>query len=114
MPAPPRPEDGVVTQFHKSGKHCVEFHLVHQKRWLFMLKTAFYIVERPQSSTSAESKEVASPPFLIKLGVSWLCLQCTNAGSFEASKGATAGTPPCARWVGFLSVLSLNFMPLHP
>jgi len=50
-------QDGVVTQYHKSGKHCVEFHVVHQKRWLPMLKTAFYIVERPKQAHNSESKE---------------------------------------------------------
>eukprot|EP01035_Chromulina_nebulosa_P017950 gene17950-23577_t len=40
--------EGFVTQFHKSGKHFVEFRLVGEKRWLNMKKVAFYIVERPQ------------------------------------------------------------------
>ncbi len=39
--------EGVVTQFHKSGKHFVEFRLVNEKRWLLMRKIAFYIVQRP-------------------------------------------------------------------
>lgn len=39
--------EGYVTQFHKSGKHLVEFKLVDEKRWLTMKKVAFYIVERP-------------------------------------------------------------------
>lgn len=38
--------EGFVTQFHKSGKHLVEFRMVNEKRWLQMKKIAFYIVER--------------------------------------------------------------------
>ena len=49
-------QDGFVTQYHKSGKHCVEFKPTQQKRWLNMLKTAFYIVERP-TSQQGESKD---------------------------------------------------------
>lgn len=44
--------EGYVTQFHKSGKHFVEFRLVNEKRWLFMKKIAFYIVERPPQATT--------------------------------------------------------------
>lgn len=42
--------EGVVTQFHKSGKHFVEFRAVNEKRWLTMKKIAFYIVERPPAN----------------------------------------------------------------
>jgi hypothetical protein len=52
--------EGYVTQFHKSGKHFVEFRQIGEKRWLNMKKLAFYIVERPpysQNSASAEFKE---------------------------------------------------------
>ena len=41
--------EGYVTQYHKSGKHLVEFRMVNEKRWLLMKKVAFYIVERPNS-----------------------------------------------------------------
>ena len=41
--------EAVVTQFHKSGKHFVEFRLIGERRWLTMRKIAFYIVERPPS-----------------------------------------------------------------
>lgn len=39
--------EGSVTQFHKSGKHFVEFRHIGEKRWLNMKKLSFYIVERP-------------------------------------------------------------------
>ena len=39
--------EGYVTQFHKSGKHFVEFRMVNEKRWLLMKKITFYIVQRP-------------------------------------------------------------------
>lgn len=39
--------EGYVTQYHKSGKHLVEFRAINEKRWLIMKKMAFYIVERP-------------------------------------------------------------------
>ncbi len=42
--------EGLVTDFHKSGKHFVEFRVVNEKRWLLMKKIAFYIVERPALS----------------------------------------------------------------
>ena len=71
--------DGIVTQYHKSGKHCVEFHLLHQKRWLSMLKAAFYIVERPVppgkeggellSSESKEADGLGGGVELLGLGV---------------------------------------------
>jgi hypothetical protein len=48
--------EGFVTQFHKSGKHFVEFKLVNERRWLNMKKVAFYIVERPALSNSSEFK----------------------------------------------------------
>ena len=44
--------EGIVTQFHKSGKHFVEFRGVGEKRWLTMKKIAFYIVERPSANTT--------------------------------------------------------------
>ena len=34
----------------KQGKHCVEFHLNYEKRWLNMKKIAFFIAERPPPS----------------------------------------------------------------
>eukprot|EP00981_Chlorochromonas_danica_P002840 scaffold549_cov174-Ochromonas_danica.AAC.24 len=39
--------EGYVVQFHKSGKHLVEFRAANEKRWLMMKKIAFYIIERP-------------------------------------------------------------------
>jgi len=38
--------EGEVTQYHKSGKHSVEFRTIGEKRWLLMSKMAFYIIER--------------------------------------------------------------------
>ena len=50
--------EGYVTTFHKSGKHCVEFRAICEKRWLNMRKMAFYIVERPAYASSfAEYKD---------------------------------------------------------
>jgi hypothetical protein len=39
--------EGHVVDFHKTGKHFVEFRLVNEKRWLSMKRIAFYIIERP-------------------------------------------------------------------
>lgn len=53
--------EGVVKQFHTSGKHYVEFKLVGEKRWLNMRKVIFYIVERPSYvKESAEFKDIDS------------------------------------------------------
>ena len=39
--------EGLVAQYHRSsGKHCVEFRHSGARRWLLMLRTAFYIVDR--------------------------------------------------------------------
>ncbi len=48
--------EGFVLQFHKSGKHYVEFRQVNEKRWLIMKKIAFYILERPVSEGKEESE----------------------------------------------------------
>lgn len=48
--------EGFVLQFHKSGKHYVEFRQVNEKRWLIMKKIAFYILERPTSEGKEESE----------------------------------------------------------
>lgn len=60
--------EGYVTQLHKSGKHYVEFRMVNEKRWLYMKKISFYIVERPphkqslaSPTDSSEFKETNSP-----------------------------------------------------
>lgn len=50
-----------VWQYHKSGKHCVEYRRSGEKRWVNMLKTAFYIVERAQPS-GGEVKEMEPDP----------------------------------------------------
>eukprot|EP00596_Hydrurales_sp_CCMP1899_P000367 CAMPEP_0119046274 /NCGR_PEP_ID=MMETSP1177-20130426/45527_1 /TAXON_ID=2985 /ORGANISM="Ochromonas sp, Strain CCMP1899" /LENGTH=938 /DNA_ID=CAMNT_0007019197 /DNA_START=345 /DNA_END=3160 /DNA_ORIENTATION=+ len=51
--------EGHVTQYHRSGKHYVEFRAISERRWLNMKKIAFYIVERPiySSNTFGEYKE---------------------------------------------------------
>jgi hypothetical protein len=51
--------EGYVTQYHKSGKHYVEFRQIGEKRWINMRKVAFYIVERPMypPNTTGEYKE---------------------------------------------------------
>lgn len=48
--------EGLVTQYHKSGKHFVEFRMVNEKRWLVMKKVAFYIIERPPTNTNDNSE----------------------------------------------------------
>lgn len=54
--------EGLVTQYHKSGKHSVEFRAIGEKRWLSMSKMAFYIIERnmEQSIEYKENEESAS------------------------------------------------------
>jgi hypothetical protein len=59
--------EGYVTQYHKSGKHLVEFRIVNEKRWLLMKKVAFYIVERPNNQSlmngnDGEFKETEQEP----------------------------------------------------
>jgi hypothetical protein len=49
--------EGYVTQYHKSGKHLVEFRIVNEKRWLLMKKVAFYIVERPNNQSSVNGND---------------------------------------------------------
>lgn len=50
--------EGLVSQYHRSsGKHCVEFRHSGARRWLVMLRTAFYIVDRCNSALSEETKE---------------------------------------------------------
>jgi hypothetical protein len=49
--------EGLVLQFHKSGKHYVEFRQVGEKRWLIMKKIAFYILERPQIYSKEDESE---------------------------------------------------------
>jgi hypothetical protein len=49
--------EGIVTQFHRSGKHFVEFRMIGERRWLNMKKIAFYIVERPHVSSTSSSSE---------------------------------------------------------
>jgi len=54
--------EGLVTQYHRSsGKHCVEFRHSGARRWLVMLRTAFYIVDRCNSAVSEEMKDPEGP-----------------------------------------------------
>ena len=46
-----------MTHFHRSGKHCVEFHVIGEKRWLNMMKMAFYVIDQCEPSSSNEYKE---------------------------------------------------------
>ena len=39
--------EGFVRSLSKNGKHCVEFHLLGERRWLTMKRVAFFIAERP-------------------------------------------------------------------
>jgi hypothetical protein len=48
--------EGLVLQFHKSGKHFVEFRMANEKRWLVMKKIAFYILERPSYASNEENE----------------------------------------------------------
>ena len=49
--------EGVVTHFHRSGKHSVEFRAIGEKRWLNMMKMAFYIIEQGPSEPTIGSNE---------------------------------------------------------
>jgi hypothetical protein len=42
--------EGFVRSLSRQGKHCVEFHMSRERRWLHMTKIAFYIAERPHAS----------------------------------------------------------------
>ena len=48
--------EGHVSQFHRSGKHYVEFRAIGEKRWLNMKKIVFYIIERPLSLVSCSGE----------------------------------------------------------
>lgn len=48
--------EGLVLQFHKSGKHYIEFTQFPEKRWLVMKKIAFYILERPPPPVTEEGE----------------------------------------------------------
>jgi hypothetical protein len=45
-----------VSQYHRSGKHYVEFRAIGERRWLNMKKIAFYIVERPNYQSSSSNQ----------------------------------------------------------
>jgi hypothetical protein len=53
--------EGVVLSYLKSGKHCIELHNSKQKISLKMIRTAFYIIERPRHSSDALGMEVKEP-----------------------------------------------------
>jgi hypothetical protein len=54
--------EGLVTQYHRSsGKHCVEFRHSGARRWLMMLRTAFYIVDRGASGEETKEPDGAGP-----------------------------------------------------
>lgn len=51
--------EGLITHFHRSGKHCVEFRIIGEKRWLNMNKVAFYVIDRRRNNTAnSELKEI--------------------------------------------------------
>ena len=52
--------EGVVLQYHKSGKHYLEFRTNGEKRWLDMLKVAFYIVERERYDSQGNDLRAAA------------------------------------------------------
>jgi len=50
--------EGYVLQFHRSGRHYVEFRTTGERRWLEMLKIAFYIVERDALTKKREKDKL--------------------------------------------------------
>jgi hypothetical protein len=68
--------EGIVTHFHRSGKHNVEFRAIGEKRWLNMAKMAFHILEQPAPDSSPTSNEYKEnddgelPPGYLSLDVS--------------------------------------------
>ena len=75
--------EGHVTQYHRSGKHYVEFRAIGEKRWLNMKKIVFYIVERPlySSNTFGEFKddEIFENSGLAPVEVQLFCAACAVA-----------------------------------
>ncbi|CAM9861953.1 unnamed protein product [Chrysoparadoxa australica] len=65
-------QEGVVTQY-RNGKHLVSLRNSGEKRWLGMLRTAFYILQRPALSSEQECKEPESDPTkgLAPVGEEW-------------------------------------------
>lgn len=54
--------EGIISQYHRSsGKHCVEFRASGERRWLHMLRTAFYIIERASHSLGTEETKEPEP-----------------------------------------------------
>eukprot|EP00638_Chattonella_subsalsa_P010550 CAMPEP_0117787184 /NCGR_PEP_ID=MMETSP0948-20121206/6252_1 /TAXON_ID=44440 /ORGANISM="Chattonella subsalsa, Strain CCMP2191" /LENGTH=405 /DNA_ID=CAMNT_0005616281 /DNA_START=171 /DNA_END=1385 /DNA_ORIENTATION=- len=51
-------QEGQVVAYNKSGKHCIEFSSTKEKRLFKMIRTAFYIIERPISQSSPSEGEV--------------------------------------------------------
>lgn len=70
--------EGYVLQYHKSGKHYVEFRQVKERRWLLMRKIAFYILERPPPVVAEEGefKDDSDGEGLAPIEVGILC--CPN------------------------------------
>ena len=50
-------QEGYVLQYHRSGKHQIDFVQLGQRRWLPLKKIAFYVIEQPISSNLNSSSE---------------------------------------------------------
>ncbi|CAN0194229.1 unnamed protein product, partial [Hapterophycus canaliculatus] len=73
-----------------SGKHCVEYRRSGEKRWVNMLKTAFYIVERVQPS-GGEVKEMEPDPTegLAPIEVTWRSSSSSSPSSSSSSSSSS-------------------------
>jgi len=84
--------EGLVSQYHRSsGKHCVEFRHSGARRWLVMLRTAFYIVDR--SGSGSGSAVVVATPTSTKTTGNLPAAPCvTSSNSASATGSSTSST----------------------
>ena len=53
-------QEGYVIQYHRTGKHLIQFRVSGENKWILMKKAVFYILERPillQNREDPEYKE---------------------------------------------------------
>ena len=49
--------EGYVAQYHRTGKHLIQFRISGESKWMLMKKVVFYILERPVLSQNRDENE---------------------------------------------------------
>lgn len=49
--------EGYVAQYHRAGKHLIQFRVSGESKWMLMKKVVFYILERPVLSQNRDENE---------------------------------------------------------